>query len=1254
MPTIIVQAWQSWRYARGVFVLAAAALAVGIGATTAIYTVVNAVMLKPLAYPHGERFGQLFGATIGQPDGRSSLSFPDVVAYQAQTASFDVFGWFRPETYTLTAPGAPQHVQGAAVTTSLAHNLGVQPAFGQWFTDATGAVISNGLWQRLGGNPSILGTRIVLNGRSLTITGVMPPRFRLPEIGHGGDNVINDVWVALDQTGVQPGSRDGGFFFAYARLKPSVTFAQADADVKRVAAEIARTDPASHPAYTARLDSLRTMVVTGIRPTLLMLLAAAALLFFVTCANVAALLLARSVARARDSAIRVALGASRRHLALQFFIEGLFVSLTGAAIGVLLSILLVRIVVAMAADFVPRADEISLDWRVLVFALVTGVLSSALSSLTPLWQAARTQPRDALGAGVRATAGAGSRRVSGSLVVGEIAMAFTLLTVGAVLIGNVGALERTWPGFDTRNLLTFQLTLSDAIAAKGETRVAHQIRLVEALAAAPGVEAVGFTNQTPLNGCCLSTALYPDGTAIDLTAPQKVAFMPVSPGYFHALGLPLRKGRLLTYSDSHDDMLTVVINEAAARHYWGSRDPVGTFGRISRPDGDRFLVVGVVGDIRNDGVGEPTVPEVYMLHSAAPVNPMHFVVRSQLPVQTLLPEIRSAVQRVDPSQPIHHVATMNEVLLTSLALQRVGSFMATFFALAALLMATLGLYGVMSYSVRQRRVEFGTRMALGAMGRDLLGLVLGSGVRMAAYGVALGAIAVAGSAWFLVHHLEIQHLTWMPFVSSTATVAGVAIAASFGPAWRVTRFSPMMAMRDDPAAGGPTVREALRQAVSGLSRTITRVGDVAFSDDSALLTEFVDAARRAASNDEALRLALATLRARLNAESAVVVENLAEAEYPCAGSATADGRPVVPIPAGGFLLNRLKHHSAALPISAADIDAWLLWSRDNRPRYFEEVQALGLADVRLAVALRGKNEILGMLLMGPPVGRGSYNYAERRVLRQSADQLSLMLENARLTRRILEQERLRRDVALAAEVQRRLLPDAPPQGRITSFAAVTLAARSVAGDYYDFFLLDDTRVAVALADVSGKGVAAALIMSVVQASLRIISSDPNLSLPDLAARMNQFLYRSTQSNSYATFFYAEIDELSLRLQYVNAGHNPPYLVRHEGTEIAIDQLSTGGTVLGLFSETRYDCATVELHPGDVLFIFTDGVTESMNTADEEFGEDRLTRVLCESCHLPVEELAARVSSELKDWSAGAPQHDDLTFVVAKIGETRRS
>ena len=596
---------------------------------------------------------------------------------------------------------------------------------------------------------------------------------------------------------------------------------------------------------------------------------------------------------------------------------------------------------------------------------------------------------------------------------------------------------------------------------------------------------------------------------------------------------------------------------------------------------------------------------------------------------------------------------MDEILLTSLALQRVSSFMATFFALAALLMATLGVYGVVSYSVRQRRVEFGTRMALGAASRNLVALVLGNGARLAAYGLVFGGVAVAGAAWLLVRHLDLQHLTWLPFASSTVTVAGVAIAATLAPAWRVSRFSPMMAIRDDPSAGGGSLRGLVSGALAGLSTTISRSGEAPAAYDSALLTEFVDAARRAESNAGALDLAVETLRDRLNAAWVAVVES-ADGVHRVAASASAENvEPLRNLPAGVFLLNRLAHHSAALPISAGDVETWVRWAREHRPDGLAEVQALAAAGVRAVAALRGKNEILGMLLMGAPLDREQYSASERRTLRHSADQLALMLENARLTGRILEQEKLRRDVAIAAEVQRRLLPDAPPTGRDVTLAAVTIAARNVAGDYYDFLALDDGRLALALADVSGKGIPAALIMSVVQASLRIISTDASLPLPDLAARMNQFIYRSTQSNSYATFFYARVDEQAMQLDYVNAGHNPPFLVRARDDGATIEELAAGGTVLGLFPEASFDSSSVALEPDDVLLIYTDGVPESLNTSGDEFGEERLKQVLRAGLHLPAAALADRLSRELTQWSAGAPQHDDLTFVVMKAARAWR-
>jgi sigma-B regulation protein RsbU (phosphoserine phosphatase) len=307
------------------------------------------------------------------------------------------------------------------------------------------------------------------------------------------------------------------------------------------------------------------------------------------------------------------------------------------------------------------------------------------------------------------------------------------------------------------------------------------------------------------------------------------------------------------------------------------------------------------------------------------------------------------------------------------------------------------------------------------------------------------------------------------------------------------------------------------------------------------------------------------------------------------------------------------------------------------------------------VPLRARTEILGVLLLGPPLDRAEYNVAERQALSSAANQFALMLENTRLTGRVVEQEKLRRDLELAAEVQKRLLPRQPPQAGVAALAAVSLPARSVGGDYYDFLDVGDQRIGIALADIAGKGIAAALIMSVVQASLRVIASDGEISLPALAQKMNSYLHRSTGSNSYATFFYAQLDEKNRQLRYVNAGHNPPYLLRRINSPVAsgepateIQELSTGGLVLGLFPQARYDEATVDLHPGDVLIVFTDGVTEALNPKAEEFGEERLKQLLRQVVHLPVSEISSRISQELKNWIHDAEQYDDLTFLVMKV------
>jgi predicted permease len=1229
---ILSHAWRSWQGAKGVALLAATALALGIGSTTAIYSVVNGVMLKPLPYRDGERFVAVFGAAFNDPERIASLSFKDARTYQERTRVFDAFGWFRGAGKNLVFAGAPYHINGVAVTPSLVHHLGVDPILGQWFQDQDGAVISRALWRRLGADPAIIGKPLTLDGRIYTVTGVMPETFRLPVADVTSAGYRADVWMPLDP---QEEGNTGNAYFAYGRVKPDVPLAAAAADVTRVAAEIAAEDPANHPSYTARVLSLRETVVKSIRPTLLLLFAGAALLFLITCANAAGLLLARAVARARETATRVALGAGRGQLAVQYLAEGLLVAFAGAAGGVVLSVVLTPAIVSLAADYLPRADEIRVEWTVLVFALGAAIVASVLSSLAPLWQALRTAPADALGEGVRASAGARSRRVSRWLVAAEIALAFALLTASAMLTIHLRNLNRMATGFDPDRLLTFVLSLPGTMAAERGTRVPLQQRYVEALAAIPGVEKVAFASQLPLDGCCMTAAIYAEGRIDDPAASQRTSLMAVSPTYFETMGIPLRRGRYLTGRDLAKDRIFAMLNEAAARRYWGADEAVGAYGRFNNPSGERFQVIGIVGDVKNETLDAPVVPEVYILSSIPRVETMNFIVRSSRASASLLTDIRRVVQSIDPEQPIHNVATMSEIVQRSMTLERVASVMTGFFAASALLLAMLGVYGVVSYSVRQRTVEIGTRMALGASRQGVLALIVQDGLKMTAYGAVAGAVGALVAAFYLGQVLERIALGPAPFAYSTVAVGTMACTASILPGWRATLLSPMVAMRNQPESMWQAAHSKLRAAVYELSSAGSAHVAVPLG---ALITDFADSARQSASFPEAVRVALTRLRERVGAEWITLLERSGD-EY------RADDCSIA---AGGFLLNRLRHYPHALALTAGDFHAWTQWAAEFRPEHVEEIQTLATTGARVVVPLRNKNEIVGVLMLGSPRDRPAYTGADKELLSSSAEVFALMIANARLNERALEQEKVRRDLALAAEVQRRLLPRQPPRHEAATLAAFTLPARSVGGDYYDFLEHPGGRLGVAVADVAGKGIAAALLMSVVQASLRVIAAEGKIPLSQLATRMNELLYRSTGSNKYATFFYAQLDGDARRLRYVNAGHNAPYLLRRTASEVEAVELSAGGTVLGLFLDAGYDDAEIDVRPGDLFVAFTDGVPEALNAAGEEFGEDRLKALLRDAVGCNAEVVSSRLADTMREWISGAEQHDDLTFVVVAV------
>ncbi len=1152
-----MRAWRSWKNAKGVALLAVTALAVGIGSTTAIYTVVHTVLLKPLPYREGERFVALYSASFHEA-GVASLNYRDVVEFSRRTHSFDVFGWFRNEEFNLTSPGQPEHIGGVDLTAGLANSLGVSPMIGRWFRDSDGysvTVISSALAERLGGREKILGQALTLNSRIYTVLGVMPSWFRLP-VGGPGVLTGNDVWLPLDPhiAARDPGS---GIYFIYARRRPGVSFSAAQGDARAAAAQIAQEFRVGHADFTAELDDLREIATREIRPTLLLLFGAAGLLLLITCANVAGLLVARSVARSRETAVRVALGATPLQLAREYFSEGLLLSLVGAAAGIFLSFALMRLVVALGSKFIPRSDEIQVDAAVLLFALGAACVASVLFSLAPLWQATRTPPNEVLSDGTRSSEGLRGRRLSQSLVTIEIAVAFTLLAASAVLIGQLGSLRRVHPGFDANHLLTFQLDVGEAQYGTAAKSLPYQKRLLQALRAIPGVENVALVNHVPVAGCCFVTTIYPEGRTIGPKAVESISFEVADPGYWRTMRIPLLDGRLLDDRDTRENPSMVVISRAAANHYWPHGGAVGAYARFSAPTGDRLQVVGVAGDTRNQGLAKPPKPEMYLSNSLFALQRMHFMVRSARPTSSLVPDLRKAVESVNAAQPIHDIQSMTDLIGGSLSLERVSSLLTGFFALAALLMATLGVYGVVAYSVRHRTVEIGTRMALGAVRRDLLSLVVGGGLKMGIYGVALGGVAAAAATWLLLHSYRVQDVDPLSFVYSTVLIVAVVALASFIPAWRATLLSPMVAIRNEP---GSMWQTRVEQRTASEGRAV---------DEGMVMAEFTEAARHAESFPEAIRIALATLRETIGARSAALLEKTPNS----------------------FLLSRLKSYGSPVAFTEDDFKAWREWAAAHKPDQLAEIEELEQTGARLAVALRTKNELSGVLLLGAPLGREEYGAQEKRVLRSCAGQFALMLENARLTERIVEQEKLRRDLALAAEVQRRLLPEKSPDSSVAGIAAISLPARTVGGDYYDFIDAGDRRIGIALADIAGKGVAAALVMSVVQASLRIIAAEGNVSLPELAARMNRFLYRSTGSNSYATFFYAQLDEQTRELRYVNAGHNPPYLLR---SDAEIEELPAGGTVIGMFPQENYEEARTNLRPGDVLVAFTDGVTEALN------------------------------------------------------------
>jgi predicted permease len=1250
--------WTDLRYAGsalrrspGFTALAVLVMALGIGANTAVFSVVSAVLLKPLPYPDSDRIVTLFSDYgLGSFDQVTIADFRD---WRAQSTSFEAMATYRVGNTPVTPGVAAEYARTAVVDPDFLRVFGVQPILGRVFTraDVTSddgvALISYAYWQsHFGGDPGVVSRSIRVNTNAWSIVGVLPRGFAFPD--------DTDVWLP-ERT--QSTSRTGRNFGAVARLAPGVSLGAARTELKTIAARLEQQFPDSNKGRSAALVRLQDRLVRDVRLTLYVLWGVVGIVLLIACANTATLLLGKAAARMRELAVRAALGATRGRIVRQFLAESLLLALAGGAAGTLLAYGGAGILVALAPFDVVRDAGARIDAGALAFTLVVSLATSLVFGILPALHASKVDVSEALKQeGSRSVTAGRAIRTRGVLVTLEIALAVMLLTGAGLLIKTLVALTSVDLGFRPENVLVMRAT---GVRAQDENDEFFR-QVLSRIGAIPGVVAVGATSMPPGDLSTSGSGSYFVDRKPEVSdrrsAPQSF-FTVLAPGTFAALGVPVTRGRDFTAGDSGDRALVAIVNEELVRRSLPGQDPIGR-GIFCNFDRDEpMMIVGVVGNVRQVGPASEPIPECFLPYQQHTYNgrTLHVVIRTAGDPTALTTAVRRAAREVSAEVPVSFT-TMEATIADRVEDPRFRALLFAVLAGLAVCLAVAGVYGVMAYSVKYRTQEIGLRMALGATPRGVLRLVLGQAMVLAAIGLVVGLAGSALATRLLTTVLfEVQPFDLPVYVGVIAVVGLIGATAGFLPARRAAVVSPMVAIRDEGTSLLRAAGETIRQTVRGVTQVVAGRHDADLSG-SALLTEFAAAARQADSFTGALAGALSTLCDRLGADSGMLLERSTGGQY---RTRVAVGRlePIgYVLPESGFLVSRLAAHPVPLAFTHSELQTIVEWTAENRPARLDEVKALADAHVRMAVPLRTRDELAGILLLGPrDSDRIPYGAAEKEALRTCADHFALMIENAALTDRVVEQETLRRDLALAVEVQRRLLPAACPSGGAADFAAVSVPARSIGGDYYDFIEAGDHRIGIALADVSGKGIAAALIMSVVQASLRIIASDVDLSLPCLAAKMNEFLYRTTPGNRYATFFYAQLDSGRRQLRYVNAGHNPPYLIRHgtlgrsDGTEgYAIQELSAGGAVIGMLPGLDYEEAVVDLCPGDVVLVFTDGVTEAHNPENEEFGEQRVQALLRETAHLPVQEISARITHALSGWTRDAPQYDDVTFVVMKI------